>query len=62
VFTQKLLNGFLSTIYNTSLKIKRSKMDSKYPKTLEKPYKYLLREKGKKDVKRKKTKKEECLD
>jgi hypothetical protein len=48
-------------IYNSSLKIKRSKMDSKYPKTLEKPYKYLLREKGKKDVKREK-KKEECLD
>jgi len=36
-------------------------MDSKYPKTLEKPYKYLLREKGKKDVKRKKKKRRNVL-
>jgi len=40
VHIQKLLNGFLSRVYNTSLKIKRSEMDSRPSKTLANTYKY----------------------
>jgi hypothetical protein len=40
VHTQRLLNGFLSRICNTSLKIKRSEIDSRPPKIVVKPYKY----------------------
>jgi hypothetical protein len=42
----------LSRVYNTSLKIKRLKMDSKPLTTLAKPYKYRFREKGKKKKKK----------
>ena len=38
VHTQRLLNGFLLRVYNTSLKIKRSEMNLKPPKTLAKPF------------------------
>jgi hypothetical protein len=39
VYTQRLLKGFLSKVYNTFLKIKWSEMNSRPPKTLAKPYK-----------------------
>lgn len=44
------LMGSYQRVYNTSLKTKRSKMDSRPPKTLEKPYKYPFQdqEKGQK--------------
>jgi hypothetical protein len=56
-------------VYNTSLKIRRSEMDSKPLKTLAKPYKYHLRlmeqkerEKKKKKIKKKRNinKKHKC--
>jgi len=53
VYTQNLLNGSLSRVYNTSLKIKRLKMDSKPLRTLAKPYKYGFREKGEKKRRKK---------
>jgi hypothetical protein len=42
VHTQSLLNESLSRVYNTSIQIKMSEMDSKPLKTLAKPYKYPL--------------------
>jgi hypothetical protein len=48
-------------VYNTSLKIRRSEMDSKPLKTLAKPYKYHLRlmEQKEREKKKKKIKKKE---
>jgi hypothetical protein len=52
VYTQRLLKGFLSKVYNTFLKIKWSEMNSRPPKTLAKPYKSPLEFKKKKDKER----------
>jgi hypothetical protein len=43
VHIQRLFNEFLSRVYNTSLKISMSKMDSRPSKTITKPYKYSLK-------------------
>lgn len=60
MFTHKgSLMGSYQRVYNTSLNTKRSEMDSRPPKTLEKTYKYPFQdqEKGRKNVKRGKRKK-----
>jgi len=53
VYTQRLLNGFLSRVYNTFLKIKWSEMNSRPPKTLAKPYKSPIELKKRGEKKRK---------
>jgi len=56
VHTQRLLNKFLSRVYNTSLKIKKSEMDSRPPQTLVKPYKYPSQDQEKRVGKKKRKK------
>jgi hypothetical protein len=58
VYTQRLLKGFLSRVYNTFLKIKWSEMNSRPPKTLAKPYKSPLEFKKKKRIKKRGKRKE----
>jgi hypothetical protein len=58
VHIQRLLTRFLSRVYNIYLKIKRSEMDSKPPKSITKPYKYSLMKRSKQRERKKEEKKE----
>jgi len=57
VHIQRLLTRFLSRVYNIYLKIKRSEMDSKPPKSITKPYKYSLMKRSKQRERKKEEKK-----
>jgi hypothetical protein len=52
----KVLNEFLSRVYNIYLKIKRFEMDSRSPKTLSKSYKYPLKKRVEKKGRKKEKK------
>jgi hypothetical protein len=58
VHIQRLLTRFLSRVYNIYLKIKRSEMDSKPPKSITKSYKYSLMKRSKQRERKKEEKKE----